>query len=90
MPLQDWQVYEMLEQLLNNIRSSGTVSPVELGRRMNIDPRMVEVLLEDLQRRGILRNFEMQSNCNSDACGGCPVSGGCKSVKPRIWEITSV
>jgi hypothetical protein len=90
MPSQEWQVCEMLEQLLNLIRSSGTVSPVELGRRMNIDPHMVEVLLEDLQRRGFLRNFKMESTCNSEACGGCPLSGGCHTAKPRIWEITSV
>jgi DNA-binding Lrp family transcriptional regulator len=89
MRLQEWQVCEMLEQMLSLIRSSGTVSPVELGRRMNISPGMVQVLLDDLLRRGILHSFEMQSNCQSETCSGCALASGCQSAKPRIWEIKS-
>ena len=78
----------MLEQLLNLIRSSGTVSPAELGRRMNIDPRMVAVLMEDLQRRGLIHDYEMPSSCTTDGCDGCYLSSGCQNAKPRIWEIS--
>ena len=78
----------MLEQMLDLIRNSGTVSPAELGRRMNIDPRMVVVLLEDLQRRGLLHNFVIESACQSEACGGCQLSSGCNHIQPRLWEIT--
>lgn len=74
--------------MLNLIKNSGTVSPEELGRRLNINPRIVQVMLEDLQRRGILRSFELESACISENCGGCPVSTGCQGIKPRIWEIS--
>ncbi len=77
----------MLEKLLGLIQNNGTLSPAEIARRMNIQPTLVAVMLEDLQRRGLLRKMEVESSCTSEACGGCSLSSSCKSDKPRVWEI---
>jgi DNA-binding IscR family transcriptional regulator len=82
--------YKMLEQMLALIQKSGTISPAELSHKMNIDPRMAEVLLEDLQRRGLLRNLVIESGCGSDGCDGCQLSSGCNHIQPRIWEISNL
>jgi DNA-binding IscR family transcriptional regulator len=79
----------MLEQMLELIQKSGTISPAELSHKMNINPRMAEVLLEDLQRRGLIHNLVIETNCGSEGCDGCQLSSGCNHNQPRIWEITS-
>ena len=89
MQLQGQSVYKMLEQMLELIQKSGTISPAELSHKMNINPRMAEVLLEDLQRRGLIHNLVIESNCGSEGCDGCQLSSGCNHNQPRIWEITS-
>jgi hypothetical protein len=89
MQLQGQWGYKMLEQMLDLIRKSGTISPAELSYKMNIDPRMAQVLLEDLQRRGLLHNLVIESGCGSDGCDGCQLSSGCNHNQPKIWEITT-
>ncbi len=79
----------MLRQMLDLIQKSGTISPAELSHKMNIDTRMVQVLLEDLQRRGLLHNFVIESSCGNDGCDGCQLSSGCNHNQPRIWEISN-
>jgi hypothetical protein len=79
----------MLGQMLDLIQKSGTTSPAELSHKMNIDQHMVEALLEDLQRRGLIHNLVIESGCNNDGCDGCQLSGGCKHDQPRIWEIST-
>jgi len=79
----------MLEQMVDLIRKSGTISPAELSHKMNIDQHMVEALLEDLQRRGLLHNLVIESGCINDGCDGCQLSGGCNQKQPRIWEIST-
>ena len=81
--------YKMLEQMLELIQKSGTISPAELSHKMNIDPRMAQVLLEDLQRRGLIHNLVIESNCGSEGCDGCQLSSGCNHNQPRIWEISA-
>jgi hypothetical protein len=89
MQLQGQWGYKLLEQILDLIRKSGTISPVELSHKMNIDTRMVQVLLEDLQRRGLLHNLVIESSCVNAGCDGCQLSSGCNHNQARVWEISN-
>lgn len=74
----------MLEQLLNEIHTSGTLQPPILAERLNTSVPMVEAMLEGLERMGRLRTI--YSSCQ-DACGGCPLAGGCAGAggRGRFW-----
>jgi hypothetical protein len=90
MQLQGQWGYKLLEQILDLIRKSGTISPAELSHKMNLDPHMAQVLLEDLQRRGLIHNLVIESNCSSEVCDGCQLSSRCNHNQPRIWEISNI
>lgn len=76
----------MLETLLNEIRGGGTLQPAVLAEKMNISVGMVEMMLEDLERRGLLA--QMNTSC-SEPCGGCPLVGECSITSPkgRMWML---
>ena len=57
----------MLEQLLNEIRKGGTLQPALLARRLDLSTAMVEAMLADLQRMGVLQ--QVDTAC-SEPCGG--------------------
>ena len=77
----------MLEQVLAIIEKSGTISPVALAARLGVSPQMVDLMLEDLERRGYLHSISQDAACAGAACSGCPVADtGCGS-KPRIWQL---
>lgn len=80
----------MLEKMLELINRNGTLSPAEIARQLNVHPALVTVMLEDLQRRGLLRKMDLDSTCTGDACDGCSLTSSCKSPKPRVWEINSL
>jgi hypothetical protein len=77
----------MLEKLLSEIRSGGTLQPAALATRLNISVGLVEMMLEDLERRGLLA--QVVTNC-SEPCGGCPMVGECAVTSPqgRMWMLT--
>lgn len=78
----------MLEQILAIINQNGTISPAALAARLGVSPQMVELMLEDLERRGYLRSISQDAACAGETCSGCPVAdAGCGS-KPRIWQLT--
>jgi hypothetical protein len=74
----------MLERLMKEIRSGGTLQPAVLASRLGTSPGLVEMMLEDLERRGLLTR--MDSDCGS-TCGGCALSGDCgpAGAKGRMW-----
>ncbi len=76
----------MLEKLLDEIRSGGTLQPAALAARLNISVGLVEMMLEDLKRRGLLT--QVNASC-SEPCGGCPLVGECAITNPqgRIWML---
>jgi hypothetical protein len=76
----------MLEKLLSLINDHGVISPVALSSQLGTSPRMVEVMLEDLQRMGYLDSVEEPEACASGACHGCAVAGSC-AVRPRVWQL---
>ncbi len=76
----------MLESLLTEIRNGGTLQPVTLAARLNLQLGLVEAMLEDLERRGLLTQVDV--DCNS-SCGGCSLAGACGPgrSKARVWQL---
>jgi hypothetical protein len=78
----------MLEKLLFEIRKGGTLQPAALAARLNTSIALVEMMLEDLERRGILTQY--RDSCDSSACGGCSLGGTCAgpaNPKNRVWIL---
>lgn len=75
----------MLEQLLVEIRSGGTLEVSALAARLDTTPELVTVMLEHLQRAGRLRPYE---TCG-DGCDGCSLKNACAAKSQagvRLWE----
>ena len=70
----------MLEKLLNEIRNGGTIQPAALAARLNTSIGLVEMMLEELERRGLLA--QVATGCN-EPCGGCPLVGECAVTSPQ-------
>jgi len=75
----------MLEELLRRLAEGGVHSYEELASGLAISPAMLEVMLEDLARRGYLRAVE--TSCDS-GCHGCPVGGCSIAGRGRLWSLT--
>lgn len=76
----------MLDQLMNEIRKGGTLQPAVLAARLNISVPLVEMMLEDLERHGIIT--PVATGCGQ-TCGGCPLVGDCSVTSPqgRMWIL---
>jgi len=78
----------MLEKLLHEIRQGGTLQPVALAARLNTSTILVEMMLEDLERRGMLT--QIKESCGGSSCGGCSLGGSCAgpaSPAKRVWTL---
>lgn len=77
----------MLEQLVNEIRAGGTLETAALAARLGTTPRLIEAMLEHLQRAGLIQAY---LGC-SDGCRGCSLQDSCKRPAPgtvRLWQST--
>ena len=76
----------MLEQLLAEIQSGGTLETSELAARLGTTPMMVEAMLENLQRTGHIR---LVPSCTG-GCNGCGLKkicqAGSSTSQVRIWQ----
>jgi hypothetical protein len=73
----------MLTRLLALIAEGGLQTPDDLASRLGVSREMVEAMLADLQRRGLLA--ASPSTCD-DRCGGCPLAGhGCGAAISGTW-----
>jgi hypothetical protein len=72
----------MLEELLRHL-GTGVTSIGELAREMGTTPGLVEVMLEELERRGLVTKVE---SCTG-ACQGCGVAGCLSSWRGRAWTL---
>jgi hypothetical protein len=74
----------MLEKLLSEIRSGGTLEVGLLASRLQTSPQMVEAMLEHLQRAGYIRSYQ---SCG-DGCGGCSLKSECHKPQSelRLWQ----
>ena len=85
MPLRQAWGYNMLEALINEIRQGGTLQPAALAAKLNTSQGLVEMMLEDLERRGLLS--QLNNGCSTTACHGCAIADSCSSSHPqgRLW-----
>jgi len=75
----------MLEQLVKEIRAGGTLETGDLAARLGTTPQLIEVMLEHLQRTGLIQAYV---RCN-DGCQGCSLQDACKKPAPgtiRLWQ----
>jgi len=51
---------------------------------------MVEMMINDLKRRGLLNEVNLScSTTGGSACGGCPFAGSCGAGgTARVWQVT--
>ncbi len=84
----------MLEQLLAEIRSGGTLEVGALSKKLGTTPQMVEVMLEHLQRSGYIRPYPAgergASQTCGDGCGGCSLKTDCNHAERvdllKMWQ----
>lgn len=75
----------MLLQLVDEIRTGGTLEAGALALRLGTSPQLVEAMLEHLQRSGYIQTYV---GC-SDVCGGCSLKEACSKpgqTTPRLWQ----
>ncbi len=82
----------MLTKLLNLLNEGGTRRVSDLAEELGTTPKLVELMLEDLERMGLLK--PVASDC-SGRCEGCPMAGTCAVGAPayggsrgRMWVLT--
>lgn len=74
----------MLERLVQ-LLEDGVTTVASLAGELDVSHAMVETMLEDLARRGLVRAVE---SC-SGACHGCGVSGCLSSWRGRAWTVVA-
>ena len=81
----------MLNKLLALIQEGRSLTPLALAKQLDTSPMMVEMMIEELTRRGLLKVTEFQENCETDACGTCYLAKTCHShsQSQRIWTTSS-
>jgi hypothetical protein len=73
----------MLQQLLKEIRTGGTLETHALAKRLGTTPQIVRAMLEHLDRLGLV---EAYADC-SDGCRGCDLSPSCgHTAQGRLWK----
>ena len=72
----------MLQKLLAEIQKGGTLNPTALAARIGASPALVEMMLEDLERRGMLSR--LSAGCSAGGCAGCASASACA---PRVWVL---
>lgn len=76
----------MMERLVDLLREGGARRVDELAREMETTPQLVELMLNDLARMGILRQADKAC---SRGCAGCSLAGKCTSGSGvRSWALT--
>lgn len=79
----------MLNRLLTLLREGGTHRVSDLAQELDTTPQLVEMMLEDLGRRGYLKR--MGGSC-TDQCNGCQMAGMCSVGSPddsknQVWAL---
>jgi hypothetical protein len=78
----------LLERLLAVLRAGGAHTLSSLAGELGTSPALVETMVADLARRGLLR--ERPAQCCPGQCRGCAAAGVCGLGEPgRVWEVAS-
>jgi hypothetical protein len=75
----------VLKRVLQTIAAGRVSNTAELAAALDTSPAMVEAMVEQLARSGML---ERVGECG-DACAGCPVEGCGAGVKGSAWMLTA-
>jgi len=76
----------MLEELINLLKTGKTRRIAELAQTLNTTPELVELMLQDLERMGILKRVE--GTCK-EMCASCPMSTVCATGGGgQLWTMT--
>lgn len=75
----------MIQKILALIEKGGTLTVPGLAAELQTTPALVEMMLEDLARRGILKNNQFGDQCSSDVCGSCYFAKSCSTHIQRLW-----
>jgi hypothetical protein len=75
----------MLKKLLDLINQGGSLTPITLAQKLDTTPTMVEMMIDELTRRGMLKVSEFEKNCDSESCGSCYLAKTCHSKAQRVW-----
>jgi hypothetical protein len=73
----------VLAVLLKKVQGGGLYKVSDLARQLGTTPQLVEMMLEELERRGYLKGTGIAC---SDHCTGCPVIDCLGSVQ-RSWTL---
>jgi predicted ArsR family transcriptional regulator len=74
----------MLEQLLEIVRQGGVQTTEGLAQRLGVTPGLIDMMLEDLERRGVVA----QAGACGDGCAGCDLAKGCSQQGgQRLWTV---
>jgi hypothetical protein len=78
-------VLNMLEELLRALGEGGILGYEELARRLSVPPSLLEMMLEDLTRRGYLHpvDYGCSGGCHSCSMRVCSIAG-----PGRLWSLT--
>lgn len=66
-----------LREVLAAFEQGGSMSLGEMSRRYNVDPAVLDDMIQFWVRKGRLRDA-----CNIGGCGTCHLSGSCAAVTP--------
>jgi Mn-dependent DtxR family transcriptional regulator len=73
----------MLEQLIKEIRNGGSLETRVLAARLGTSPKLIEAMLEHLQRSGLIQDYV---DC-AEGCQGCGLRDSCESQRSvRLWQ----
>lgn len=77
----------MLERLVAEIQMGGTLETGVLAAKLGTSPKLVQAMLEHLQRTGFIKSYV---NCDNLGCQSCSLSDACgSSPAVRLWQTTS-
>ena len=76
----------MFAQLLEEIRSGGTLEVNALAAKLNTTPELITAMLDHMQRLGLI---EAYASC-ADGCQGCTLSDACtRKEAVHLWQSTA-
>jgi hypothetical protein len=78
-----------LREVLTAFEQGGSMSLSEMARRYDVDPAVLEDMIQFWVRKGRLRDA-----CNAGGCGTCHQSGNCAAVttsttQPHRYELVT-
>lgn len=76
----------MFKRLLSAVASGQVGNTAELAAAIEVSPAMVEAMVAELERRGLLQRA---GDCGS-TCAGCPSESACDpAAQGTAWMLTA-